>query len=292
MSSTTFQPTEMLRKYFPGCVYALFIATTQVIYEPADEYAVVLIPIAHCGKLQQTAFWLIFTICCILIAVMGQTHENTKGGGSFYDINKCFHWKFYSWDNVIHIIAALISFVALALCGHDASICLGIDPKDTQYIPAITAVVFSLVWQALCPTQPKWFEQNKAKFNSPSGSSLGSDVEDSFCDSLKVQEEDWKQQHIEMKSSSNALQENQSVTSVQKIVDHENFNVKLKQSGSSQNWTAFYATFPRYHCAAFNSLQAMILADPKEWGRMVLVGLYILQSVLIIIRHTENRSKD
>jgi len=151
--------------------------------------------------------------------------------------------------------------------------------------------VFSLVWQALCPAQPKWFEQNTAKVTSPSGSNLGADLEDSFCDSLKGQEEDWKQTHIEMKSS-HAMQENQSVTSLPKIVDQENLNVKLKQSDPSQNWTAFYATFPRYHCAAFNSLQAMILADPKEWGRMVLVGLYIFQSILIIIHHTENRSKD
>jgi len=275
MSSTIFQSSDMLRQYFPAGIYAIFIATTQVIYEPADVHSVEPIPVAHCGELQLIAFWLILGICCILIAIMGRTHENTKVGGSSYDISKCFHWKFYSWDNVIHIIAALISFVALALCGHDASICLGFDPKDTQSIPVIAAAVFSLVWQALCPTQPKWFDLNTPKVTSHSGSKIVSGHEESRSNSSRVPQ-----------------QENQWVTYLPNTVNQENLNVKLKQSDPSQNWIAFYATFPKYHCAAFNSIQAIILANQREWGKVVLLGLYILQSVLIIIQHAKNRSKD
>jgi len=187
MSITTFQSSELLRKYFPGCIYALFIATTQVIYEPDDA---IVKPEAHCEELQLIAFWMIFSICCILIAIMGQTHQNSQGGASLYNINKCCQWKFYSCTNVIHIIAALVSFVALALCGHDASICIGLNPKDTQYVPVITAVVVSMIWQALCPTQPKWFERNTEKQKSSSKSTARVDLKDSFYDpSKKVLEE-------------------------------------------------------------------------------------------------------
>jgi len=76
---------------------------------------------------------------------MGQTQELSKDADPRYNINKCFHWKFYSWNSVIHVIAALIAFVALALGSHDNSICIGLDPNDTQLIPAITAAIFTFV---------------------------------------------------------------------------------------------------------------------------------------------------
>jgi len=294
MSSKAFQPNEMLRKYFPGCVYALFIAATQVIYEPVDEPECDEPTTAHCTDLQLIVFWLIFSICCILIVTMGQTHENSRGGGSFYNINKCFHWKFYSFNKLIHIIAALISFVALALCRHDASICIGRDPKDTRYVPMITATIFLLFWQCWRPgmLKWKWFKRNTAKLKPPTGSRPELEPEDSFRDSSKILEEDLKQNHIEMKTCSEAELEDQSLASLPDIFDEEYLNVELEQVDPSKNWAACYATFPRYHCVAFNAFQAIMLAEQREWGKMVLLGIFIVQTVLIIIHQMENRSKN
>jgi len=292
MSCRAFQSTEMLRKYFPGCVYALFIATTQVIYEPDDEYEPDHeLTSAHCSDLQLIVFWLTFTICCTLIVTMGQTHENSKRGGSYYNISKCFHWKFYSFNKVIHIVGALISFAALALCGHDASICIGLDPKDTRYVPIITTTVFLFLWQGWCPTMPKCFKRHIPKVKSPNGNKPQCHDQNNFGDSSKTYEDDMKQKHIEMKTCSDTELEDQSVISLTKRLDEENFSVELKQEDPSKNWAACYATFPRYNCVAFNTFQAMILTERSEWGRMVLLGLYIIQSLLIIIQQMENRSK-
>jgi len=293
MSSRAFQQTEMLRKYFPGCVYALFIAATQVIYEPLDEPNGNEPTTAHCTDLELIAFWLIFSVCCTLIVTMGQTHENSKGGGSFYNIKKCFHWKFYSFNKLIHIIAALISFAALALCGHDASICIGRDPKDTRYVPMITATIFLLFWQCWSPGMPKWkwFKRNTAKLKAPTKSKPELDPEDSSCNSSKILEVDLKQKHIEMKTCSEEELEDLSFTSLPDIFDEEYSNVDIKEVDPSKNWAACYATFPRYHFVAFNAFQAIILAEQREWGRMVLLGIFIVQTILIIIHQMENRSK-
>jgi len=83
---------------------------------------------------------------------------------------------------------------------------------------------------------------------------------------------------------------NKSVSFPEEKVD-EDLNMQFEPN-PSQNWIAFYASFPKYHCAAYNSLQAIILGRPKEWGRIVLLTLYALQSVAIIVHHVMKRSKD
>jgi len=100
-----------------------------------------------------------------------------------------------------------------------------------------------------------------------------------------------KQKHIELKTCLNGELEDHSVKSLTKRWDEENLSVDLEQEDPSKNWAACYATFPRYNCVAFNTFQAMILAERSEWGRMVLIGLYIFQSILIIIHQMEKRSK-
>lgn len=294
MDITLLQSSQTLQKFFPSNIYALFIATTQLIYTPETDPGTIVKRESQCDELQQIAFWAIFSSCCILIALMGQTHDNPKAGGSIYDINKCFHWKYYSCNNVIHIIASLVSFVALVLCGHDASICIGLDPKTTQYIPAITAFVFSLVWQAIFPTQPIWFygstEKKKTSCKSDSELELIRVLDDWSLKTADVSSK--KLQYIQKDEVPGMKLTKQPDTSSESDTEQDELDLKPKKIDPSQNWIAFYATFPKYHCAAYNSLQAIILADQENWGRIVLLILYGLQSVLIIIQHIMNKSED
>jgi len=224
---------------------------------------------------------------------MGQTQVDSKGEDSGYNINKCFHWKFYSWGTVIHIIAALVAFVALVLGSHDSSICIGLDPNNTQHIPVLTAAVFSFVWQAICPTQPKWFERSGNKNNPLNINVANVELSQIWSDAGNEPEEspEPEQKCIVTGNMSLLTMKNESL-SIPEEADPEEVITQFEQTNPSQNWIAFYASFPKYHCAAYNSLQALILPREKESGRIVLLSLYILQSVAIIVHHVIKRSKD
>lgn len=129
---------------------------------------------------------------------------------------------------MLHSVAALIAFSALALCGHDASTCIGLDPTDTQYIPIITAAVFTMLWQTLCSDEPGWFVADAQAAGGKLSKSPDNSVE------------------LEIKSP------------------QESSPVEPKQKDSSSNWMVFYATFPKYHCTMFNSIQVMMLAEQTE----------------------------
>merc|ERR1719334_3005739 len=123
---------------------------TQLIYTPVSDTTILVVEEIHCDELQHAVFWTVFTICCMLIVIMGHTHEESENEGSSYDFNKCFQLKHYNCHNIIQTIAALVSFSAIVLAGHSASQCIGLDPKQTKYIPVLTAAAFSFFWQTIC----------------------------------------------------------------------------------------------------------------------------------------------
>jgi len=79
---------------------------------------------------------------------------------------------------------------------------------------------------------------------------------------------------------------------LEKRGSQESLPEEPKQTDSSSNWMVFYATFPKYHCTLFNSIQVMMLAEQTDWGKVVLWSLYLLESILIITQHVFRRKSD